>query len=327
MVSSYQAYSVIFLRGEGEVIKPLYCEFPRPMGMALAPSGALAVSGETEIHEYRNTPGFAARLDPPNRNDAVFLPRRAFVTGALDIHEMAYGEGEELWFVNTLFSCLCTFDRGSSFVPRWRPKFVSSLAPEDRCHLNGLAMRDQKPFVMTALGTTDTYEGWRANKRNGGVAIDFASSEIIATDFCMPHSPRWHNGKLWILDSGRGALVVVDLATGKKTDVARVPGFARGMDFIGPLAVIGLSKLRETNPFVDIPITDDNRDRLAGIWIVDTRSGQTVALFQFTEGVDEIFAVNVVGAQLPDMVHDTELLKTAYILPPSARGSTAAGKA
>ena len=44
--------------------------------------------------------------------------------------------------MNTLFSCLAGLDSRYSFVPRWRPPFISALAAEDRCHLNGLAMVD-----------------------------------------------------------------------------------------------------------------------------------------------------------------------------------------
>ena len=68
------------------------------------------------------------------------------VTGEIQCHEIAWGStdnGEpDLWIVNTLFSCLAGLDPRYSFVPRWRPPFVSALAPQDRCHLNGLAMRD-----------------------------------------------------------------------------------------------------------------------------------------------------------------------------------------
>src|SRR5947209_15759758 len=59
---------------------------------------------------------------------------------------------EELWFVNTRFSCLCTIDRAHSFVPRWRPPYITALAPEDRCHLNGLGLVNGEVRYVTALG-------------------------------------------------------------------------------------------------------------------------------------------------------------------------------
>src|SRR5665213_3255856 len=150
---------------------------------------------------------------------------------------------DELWFVNTRFSCLCTTDAEHSFVPRWRPPFVSALAPEDRCHLNGLALVDGRPKYVTALGTTDTAGGWRANKARGGVLLDVESGEPILTGLSMPHSPRLHDGNLWLLESGDGSLGTVDVASGTYSKVAEMPGFTRGLDFCGPVAFVGLSQV------------------------------------------------------------------------------------
>src|SRR5439155_620014 len=134
---------------------------------------------------------------PPGRHDACFLPRSGHVTGNIQIHEMAWGAGNELWVVNTRFSCLCTLDGSASFAPRWRPPFVSALEPTDRCHLNGLGMVDGRPRYVTALGETDTPAGWRANKAKGGIVMDVASGEVITRGLSMPHSPRWYAGRLF----------------------------------------------------------------------------------------------------------------------------------
>jgi uncharacterized protein (TIGR03032 family) len=264
-------------------------------------------------------PDVAKRLHDPPRHDAVYMARRGHITGAIDIHEMAWDADGAIWFVNTAFSCLCTLDTKSSFVPRWRPKFVSHYAPEDRCHLNGLAMRNGIPRYVTALGETNTREGWRVNKRDGGLIIDVTTNRVIVRGLSMPHSPRWYDNRLWVLESGRGALCTVDVKTGAKTDVARVPGFCRGIDFLGPVAFIGLSQLRGTTPFTDIPITDDNADRLSGVWAVHLQTGKTIAFLKFTGGVQEIFAVQAVpGVLFPEIVHEGELLGSSYALPDKA---------
>ncbi len=315
VVSTYQAGKLVILRPDGATINTHFRAFNRPMGMA-ADGERLALGTNIEIAEFRNMPAVAKRLNDPPRHDAVYLARRGHITGAIDIHEMAWDGKGDLWFVNTLFSCLCTLDAESSFVPRWRPSFVSHLAPEDRCHLNGLAMRDGKPRYLTALGETNTPMGWRANKRDGGLVIDMQSNKVIARGLSMPHSPRWHDGKLWVLESGRGALVTIEPATGKKTDIARVPGFARGLDFLGPVAFIGLSQLRESNAFTEIPITEDNSDRLSGVWAVHTGTGSTIGLLKFTGGVQEIFAVQTLpGIVFPEIIHEGAMLATAYALP------------
>lgn len=327
LVSTYQAGKLVILRPDGAAINTHFRSFSRPMGMA-ADRERLALGTHIEIAEFRNMPAVAQRLQTPPRHDAVYLARRGHITGAIDIHEMAWDAQGDLWFVNTLFSCLCTLDDKSSFVPRWRPRCVSHYAPEDRCHLNGLGMRDGKPRYLTALGETNTREGWRANKRDGGVLFDMEADEVVTRGLSMPHSPRWHDGRLWVLESGRGALVTIDPATGAKTDVARVPGFARGLDFAGPVAFIGLSQLRESNAFTEIPITEDNADRQSGVWVVHIGTGKTIAFLKFTGGVQEIFAVQALaGVLYPEIIHQGDYLMSSFALPDEAVAQVQLGAA
>jgi uncharacterized protein (TIGR03032 family) len=163
-------------------------------------------------------------------------------------------------------------DQVNSFVPRWKPPFITGYSPNDRCHLNGVGMVDGKPKFVTALGETNTPTGWRANKKDGGILMDVPSGEIITRNLSMPHSPRWHNGQLWVLESGKGTLSVVDLRTGKPEAIATVPGFTRGLDFFGPLAFIGLSQVRETAVFSGIPITEQNIERNSGVWVINIQT-------------------------------------------------------
>src|SRR5205814_1695632 len=153
------------------------------------------------------------------QHDACYLPRASHVTGDIGVHELAWA-GEELWVVNTRFSCLCTLHPDYSFVPRWRPPFVTALAAEDRCHLNGLALVDSEPRYVTALGTTDAAGGWRADKAHGGVLMELPAGRVVARGLSMPHSPRWHDGRLWVLESGTGGVVQVDPSTGRRETVA-----------------------------------------------------------------------------------------------------------
>src|SRR5205085_10656589 len=199
----------------------------QPMGLALR-GPRLAIGTLTRIWGYVNQPAVAPKVDPPGKHDACFLPRDAHFTGNIAIHEMTF-IGDELWIVNTRFSCLATIARDSSFVPRWRPKFITGYSLEDRCHLNGLGVKDGQVRYVTALGATDTPAGWRGNKAKGGILMEVPSGEIIAAELSMPNSPRWYDGKLWVLESGAGTLAVVDPANGKLTTVASLPGFTRGL--------------------------------------------------------------------------------------------------
>ena len=318
LVSTYQAGKLVILRPEGGVLNTHFRVFRKPMGLAVR-GGRLAIGTELEIVEFHNVPAVAARLPPPGTHDACFLPRTAHATGDVAIHEMAWVD-DDLWFVNTQFSCLCTRSDRYSFVPRWRPTFISALAPGDRCHLNGMGLRDGRVRYVTALGTTDEPGGWRQNKRDGGVLIDVPSREIVARGLSMPHSPRWHDGKLWVLESGTGSIGTVDPATGRYEVVAQFPGFTRGLSFHGPLAFIGLSQVRESAVFSGIPLVERVQERTCGVWVLDTRTGQTLAFVRFEDAVQEIFAVEVLPGMLhPDLINDDhKLLAGSYLVPDEA---------
>jgi len=318
LVSTYQAGKLVVLRSEHGRLNTHFRGFSQPMGLAVE-RNRIAIGTALEIWEFHDVPAVARRLAPEGRHDACFLPRAAHVTGNIFVHEMAWA-GDELWFVNTRFSCLCTRDRVHSFLPRWRPSFVTSLAPDDRCHLNGLAVVDGQPRYVTALGETDTDHGWRANKAHGGVLIDVPSGEIIARGLSMPHSPRWYAGQLWVLESGSGKVGIVDLATGQFECVAVLPGFTRGLAFHGPFAFVGLSQVRETAVFSGIEITDRFSERICGVWVLDVYSGATVAYLKFDDAVQEVFAVEALGGvRFPDLINDNQdLIADSFVVPEDA---------
>src|SRR2546425_8726439 len=191
LVSTYQANKLLVARAAGGGLSMLVRTFDGPMGLAVD-ARRLVLGSRNEIWFLRNAPDIAARVEPAGQHDACFLPRSCQVTGDIGVHEMAWA-GEELWVVNTRFSCLCTLHPDYSFVPRWRPPFISALAAEDRCHLNGLAIVDGRPKYVTALGQSNTAGGWRANKPQGGCLMDVSSGAIISRGLSMPHSPRWHD--------------------------------------------------------------------------------------------------------------------------------------
>jgi len=318
-VSTYQAGQVILVRNDGGSLNTHFRSFGKPMGIT-ADRARITIGGTNTVWYYRNVPALAAKLDPPGKYDACYLPRRLHVTGDIDIHEMAYDKDGELWVVNTRFGCLCTLDPDHSFHPRWRPPFLSALAPEDRCHLNGLAMVEGRPKYATALGETDTEGGWRADKARGGILVDVETGEVLLRGLSMPHSPRWYQGRLWVLESGEGSLAQVDLETRIWRTVARVPGFTRGIDFLGPLAFIGLSQVRESAVFSGIPLVARLKERTCGVWVVHIETGETVGFLRFESGVQEIFAVQVLpGVRFPELLewHD-ERLAHAYVLPDEA---------
>jgi uncharacterized protein (TIGR03032 family) len=238
------------------------------------------------------------------------------VTGDIGIHEIAWA-GDELWLVSTRFSCLCTLDPDYSFVPRWRPPFITALAAEDRCHLNGLAIVDGQPRYVTALGTTDTAGGWRADKPHGGCILDISTGEFVTRGLSMPHSPRWHDGRLWVLESGTGGVVLVDRATGQRETIAQLPGFTRGLAIVGPYAFIGLSKIRATSAMDGVPLAERRDELKCGVTVIDLGSGQTIALLEFQTAVEEIFDVQLLpGIRFPEVMgFQKETLDHTFIIP------------
>jgi uncharacterized protein (TIGR03032 family) len=315
-VSTYQAGKIILLREDKGELNTHFKIFSKPMGIA-SQHGRLCIGTQNEVREYHNVPAVSGKLTPANKHDAVYAPRRKHVTGNVDIHEMSFDGNGELWFVNTRFSCLSTLDLFHSFTPRWHPPFISSFAPEDRCHLNGLAMRDGQPRYVTMLGQTDIIGGWRDNKKDGGLLMDIRDNRVISSGLSMPHSPRWHDEKLWVLESGQGSLCRVDEQTGSITTVATMPGFTRGIDFHQGLAFIGLSQVRESALFSGLPLTEKPDERHCGIWVVELETGKTLAFLRFEGAVQEIFSVQVMaGSRFPELLEDDDpLVNTTYVLP------------
>lgn len=315
LVTTYQANKLLVVRAAGGGLSTLVRTFDQPMGMALS-GRRLALGTRNQIWFLRDAPDIAPRIEPAGMHDACYLPRSCHVTGDIRCHEIAWA-GDEMWIVNTRFSCLCTLDADYSFVPRWRPPFVTALAAEDRCHLNGMAMENDRPRYVTALGDTDTQGGWRPNKAQGGCLIDVPSGEIIARGISMPHSPRLHGGRLWALESGTGRLVLVDAAASRWETVAEVPGFARGLGFAGHYAFIGLSKIRETSTFGGLPIAERLAELNCGVAVVDLQRGEVVGMLDFHTAVEEIFDVQLLpGLRFPEVIgFQKEAVHHTFVVP------------
>jgi uncharacterized protein (TIGR03032 family) len=316
LISTYQTGRLICARNVGGGLNTHFRGFETPMGISWDGS-RLAVGTRAHIWEYRNVPDVCKKLEPaPIEHDACLIPRRSHCTGDISVHELAYAGGE-LWGVATRFSCLATFDDEYSFVPRWRPGFISSLEPGDRCHLNGLAVDDERVRFVTALGESDVAGGWRAKKADGGILIDVESSEIIAAGLSMPHSPRWHRDRLWLLESGEGSLATVDLDTGAVETVVALPGFTRGLALVASLAFVGLSQVREATTFGGLPLTGRLEERCSGVWIVDLDAARVIGFLRFEDFVQEIFDVALLpGLRFPEIAeHGSDIVNLTYRVP------------
>ena len=312
VMSTYQSGKLMIIGQHNNKLDIRYKDFPRPMGMYADKNKFWAGLGHG-IWQFSNFIGAGKRVDGERKFSACYLPTDIHFTADIDIHEMEY-INDELYFINTKFSCLCVADKNSSFNPIWKPPFITVLQPTDKCHLNGFCSRDGKPRYITALGITNEPLGWRKNKANGGILMDITTNEILLKGLSMPHSPRWHQNKLWLLESGKGSLSYFDFKKRKTVEVVSVPGFTRGISFIGDLAFIGVSKVRESATFSGLPITQLPK-RVSGIWIVNIKEGKIISFIEFTEGIDEIFAVSVLPhTDVEILGYDNNLSKSSYII-------------
>ena len=227
------------------------------------------------------------------RVDSCFIARSSHYTGMINLHDIEWGD-EGLWVVNSSFSCLCTLDPDYSFVPRWKPHFISELVPEDRCHLNGMTLKEGKPAYVTTFSRYDEVGQWRKGDKFQGTLMDVEKNEILLNGLVMPHSPRWYNEKVYFCNSGLGLFCTYDPVTGKEEAVAELQGFTRGVDFYGSLAFVGLSKARAGNITNAPPLAAKYNETFSGIWLINLSDKAVVGYIKFTGNVDQIYDVAVI---------------------------------
>jgi uncharacterized protein (TIGR03032 family) len=265
--------------------------FERCMGL-WADSSSLYMSTLYQIWRFENA------LEPGQLHqgyDRLYLPQLSYVTGDLDVHDLAIDAEGQILFANTLFGCLATVSETHSFRPLWQPPFISRLGAEDRCHLNGLALREGQPAYMTAVSQSDVADGWRDKRREGGCVVDIPSSEVILTGLSMPHSPRVYRDRLWLHNSGTGEFGYVDPQLGRFEPIAFCPGYLRGLSFAGDFAIAGISKPRHNRTFSGLALEENLQQKQTeprcGLLVIDLRSGDIVHWLRIEGIVSELYDV------------------------------------
>lgn len=299
-LTTYQAGKVLFLSPDGESVTQLARNFDRPMGLAVD-EGRIAVATKAEVVVMANAPSLMAGYpNKPGHYDALFVPRATYYTGTVDLHDMVW-QGETLWAVNTIFSCLCHIDARRSFTPVWQPTFVSALAPEDRCHLNGLVMHEGQPLYVTALGATDAPKAWRDDRLGGGVIVHVPTGEVVLSGLPMPHSPRMYDSELYFTLAATGEFCRADPEAGTYEVINKVPGFARGVARLGDYIFIGHSRIRKKHLFGDLPLADSPHH--AGVIALHLPSGNVAGALRYHTSCEEIYDVHVLeGVRRPGIL-------------------------
>lgn len=262
---------------------------------------------------------YQEKLNAPvdERVDACFITRSAHYSGMINIHDIDWGH-EGLWAVNSSFSCLCTLEPDYSFVPRWKPHFISELVAEDRCHLNGMTLKDGKPAYVTTFSKLDKAGMWRSGDKFDGTLMDVETNQILVDGLAMPHSPRWYNNQVYFCNSGHGLVCAYHPQTQQTETLAEVPGFTRGMDFYGPIMFVGLSKVREADVTKPAPLSEKYDETYSGIWLFDLDAKskanhidepeymKEIGHIKFTGNVDQIYDVAVIpNSSFPELIEPT----------------------
>jgi len=303
-ISTYQT-GKLFLIGHNQ--NGQFSVFERTFERAMGLAGNDHTIWMATLYQLWRLENVLAAGETTEGYDRSYVPQVGSTTGDLNIHDVAIdGEGHPL-FISARFSCLATTSERYHFKPLWMPKFISKLAGEDRCHLNGLAMVDGKARYVTACSETDIVDGWREHRRDGGIVIDIESDEIIARGFSMPHSPRWYRDRLWLLDAGTGYFGHLEMSTGQFERVTFCPGFARGLAFVNNFAMVGISLPRHDPTFLDLPLQENLEaakvSARCGLLIIDLGSGDVVEWMRMDEPIRELYDVLVLpGVKRPRLV-------------------------
>ena len=296
-ISTYQAGKVVFISAKDEnSLVQLPRNFEKAMGIAEdTKEDKIAIACKDEVIVFRNSINLAKFYPKaPNKYDSLYLPRNTFHTGAIDIHDLNFGNNGELYAVNTLFSSIVKIDDDYNFTPFWTPPFIDKIASEDRCHLNGMAMQNGKPKYATAFNSGNTPQSWRDKVTESGIIIDIETNAIIAKGLAMPHTPRIFNDELYVLLSATGELAKVNPEDGTYEVIVQIDGFVRGMSFHKNYLFIGLSKLRKnSSTFGKLPFAEKANE--AGIVLVHLPTKSIVGKITYLTSLDEIYDIHILA--------------------------------
>jgi len=335
-VRSYQSARLILVRSDGETIDTNLKAFPRPMGI-YADENHIALGTFNQVLEFKraddilesikngsldNTGTFSTKVLEKDKEkmqelkeyrdeeiaevrkaDALHLPRASLTTGMINIHDIAWGD-EGLWVVNSTFSCLSTLSPDNSFVARWKPKFISKLVPEDRCHLNGMAMLNGKPKYVTTFNMEDSRDSWSEGRIDYGTLIDIDTDEILIEGMIMPHSPKVYKGEVYVCESGLGVVWRYNPITKEKAQVVKLQGFTRGLYFYGGVMFVGLSQVRASEIKTPSPISTMYDETYAGVWMINLEDNTEIGHIKFDGDVDQIYDIAIIpDSTMPELLN------------------------
>ena len=310
LITSYQSGRLFVIGAEdnGGVVLQQH-QFDRAMGISAYQGGFVFAT----LHQLWRYSLMNPMDKASNHGRPLLLPQACFYTGFVNCHDVAQLPGGDIIYASTLFNCVAKAALISNFEPVWAPPFIKELVPEDRCHVNGLAVDNGKLRFVSVLGESAKKGGWR-DDLSQGVIFDMRTNRVIASNLWMPHSPRVRDRRLYALESGRGSFGTLN--NGKISEQLLLPGYPRGLDFCERTAAIGYSRPRPGSGD-KLPLSERLKasgiEAGCGVVLYETSTSKVFHSIHFPAGVDEIYDVAFLhGTSNPRLIHpaSNEMIKT-----------------
>jgi uncharacterized protein (TIGR03032 family) len=293
VITSYDCQRLIVFRNVSDNIDTLLVPVARPRGLAIH-DNKLTVATYAEILNYYRYDQLSELGHAELQADSVFLPRNSHITGEINVHDLAWGEGG-LWMVNSRFSCICTLQPDLSFKPQWWPKFLKGPTGDGAGHLNCMAMKGGKPAYATCFGAFAKGRSWRdESDLETGLLINVQTDEVVLEGLCMPHSPKLYKDKVYLCNSGHGTVICYDPQTKTTETVLEIQGFTRALTFYQDYMIVCSSKFRQSERAASLPVALKYQESHAGVYIVDMSTMSIVAFCRFDGDVSQLYDVAVI---------------------------------
>lgn len=311
LISTYKAHKLLCLGIDEKTSKVslIFTNLLRPMGISYDQiTNTIYSSNLGNIVQYENSG--LDKHEQWGNFDALFVPKRVDYGSDVDIHDLRVSindNNRKIYYVSASLNSILTVSDHKSFDVFWTPKFISrnpdsklKIFREDRCHLNGLALVDNKPKYVTAACMRDYYYAWKEH-HGEGVVIDIETDEVVCSGLWAPHSPIWYNNRLYIGEAGTGQFGFVDLEKKEFIPKKFLPGFIRGISCHNNFALINISNDRHDTCFAHLPLghilKEKGQKSLCGICVVNLDTFEIVNHFEF-QGLTEIYDITV----LPNII-------------------------
>ena len=155
-------------------------------------------------------------------------------------------------------------------------------------------MRDGQPGYVTLVDNVGL-----------GLVYDIRRKEIVIENLSYPRDCLWHEGRLYLLESGTGYIGEIDLESREFIKERFLPGFLRGLTVVDKCLVVGSSFDRYESLFLGTSLgatlkKEKVQDR-CGVYVVSLENWDVIHSFMILGGLFEIDAVSFIETKNRDM--------------------------